>query len=199
MADVNGILITLIVLLIVVAAIVIYWLVCRQHKLMNVIDRNANNQAFNRAYTDLQLNIDQLEADLTNIVRASINKQLDSCRELVINRYPDRVEDLTNSFTELKAIATADPDIIISGCSLANNRGSGINSQVPDSGQKLTQAVNTYTQDMANASQTFERSVVQGSVCQGPAFDAVSQQYIIARPNIQTLNMISNEITTSLQ
>jgi type II secretory pathway pseudopilin PulG len=173
--------IVLIIFIIVVVIIILGWLIWRHRQLIDV--NNVNNSEFLRAYTNLQLVIDQLEADTGDIITASINTELDKCDELFINRYPDRVEDLDTSFTDLKAVSTADPDIIIS-----------------DEGMKLSEAVNKYTSDIANAQGTFDLSVTQGgSKCSGPAFDAVNQAYITARPNVRALNLVLVEITKSLR
>lgn len=173
--------IVLIIFIIVVVIIILGWLIWRHRQLIDV--NNIDNSEFLRAYTNLQLVIDQLEADTGDIITASINTELGKCDELFINRYPDRVEDIGTSFTNLKAVSMADPDIIIS-----------------DRGMKLSEAVNTYTSDIANAQGTFDLSGTQGGPkCSGPAFDAVNQEYIAARPNVRTLNLVSVEITKSLR
>ncbi len=179
----NAAAIILIILLIVIAAIVIGWLLWRHHRLINVNQSNANNPEFLRAYNNLQLIINQLEVDTGDIVVASINRELEPCDELFINRYPDRIEDLDTGFTDLKMAATVSSD-----------------EMSADGGRKLTEAVNTYTLDIANAKNSFDQSVKQGGAkCTGSAFDAVRQTYVKARPNVQILNQLSAEITKSLQ
>lgn len=202
--------IILIIFIIVIVAIIIGWLWWRQHKLINVNESNANNPEFLRAYNNLQLIINQVEIDTKDIITASINRKLeprnlsedpclptgapsyggrsqanglDGCDELFINRYPDRVEDIDTSFTNLKMVATVSSDEMAS-----------------DGGRKLTESVNTYTLDITNGKNSFDQSVKEGGTkCTGPAFEAVRQTYAIARPNVKNLNLISADITKSLQ
>lgn len=185
MTNFSGLVIALILIIVIIAAIVIGWLVWRHRKIINGNGGNGgngDNTTFNRAYENLQLVIDQLESLTGDIVTASAVIERSGCTELLLNRYSDRINDLKQSFIDLKTVATVSPEAMSS-----------------NGGRNLNKAVNTYTDDMAKARGAFEKSIADdGRTCQGPAFNEVNETYIVARPTVQTLNILSGQITTAL-